>query len=231
MTELTVCSVCKIAIAENYCSRCGQRASGQKTTTTQLLSDLLANVFSLEKSAFATIFKILANPRHIVNNYHSGYKNYYSSPGKILLYSIAIIALHLVLVNSEILGITIEIENIKAQYIFWFMHLPIVLTVSYLTFYKLKENFSKHLISIIYISGSSLIVFTVINDILIVFADDLIGNSIFIFFIAFTFISNSRVFTKVGNVRNMFWNTLIQLGIWVSIVFLLIAGSSQFANQ
>lgn len=227
MKEAKVCSICEIPIEENYCSRCGQHATGKTTTIINLITDFLSNLFSLEKSALGTIYKLWLNPGPIVKNYYLGYKNYYSSPSKILLYSIAIIALHLAFVNPNILGMTINIKNIKTEYFFWLMHIPVVLIVSYLTFLKNKENFSKHIISIIYISSSALIVFTIINDLIIVIVGDIIGNFVFIIYILFTFILNSRVFTKEDKKHNVIWNTLIQFGIWMFIVSIMVLVSSK----
>ena len=226
MKEDKICSICKITIQENYCSRCGQEASGKKTTTINLITDFLSNFFSLEKSVFATIFKLLMNPKPIVDNYYLGFKNYYSSPGKILLYSIATITLHITFVNPNVLGMVINVKNLNTQYFFWIMHLPIVLIISYLAFINNKENFSKHLISIIYISGSAFIVFTIINDLIILIAGDMLGNLAFIIFLLFTFIWNSRVFSKKDKQRYLILNTLLQLGIYIIIVLILICTTS-----
>ena len=94
--------------------------------------DSLANLFYLEKSVFGTILKLVQNPKHIVTNYYLGFRNYYSSPGKLLLYSVAIIALHVSFINPNVLGMVINIKNLGTQYFFWIMHLPIVLFISYL---------------------------------------------------------------------------------------------------
>jgi hypothetical protein len=70
MTKEKICSICKIPIQENYCYRCGQQVTDKKTTISSLISDFLLNIFSFEKSALATMIKILINPQPIVVNYY-----------------------------------------------------------------------------------------------------------------------------------------------------------------
>jgi hypothetical protein len=67
---------------------------------------------------FATLLKLLKNPKPIVNNYHAGFRNYHSSPGKLLLISIAITALQVTFVNPNVLGMVINVQNINTQYFF-----------------------------------------------------------------------------------------------------------------
>lgn len=94
MARGKICSICKIPIKENYCSKCGQKFSGKPISFLSLITDFISNFFSMEKSGFATILKILKNPKSIVDNYYLGFKNYYPSPGQLLLYGIAVVALH-----------------------------------------------------------------------------------------------------------------------------------------
>lgn len=229
MGEQKLCSICGIEIAEEYCTRCGQRASGKIATTANLITDFLSNFFSLERSAFATILKLLTNPAPIVNNYYLGFKNYYASPGKLLLYSIAVIALHIAFVNPNVLGMVIKVQGVNTQYFFWIMHIPVVLMVSRLAFLNKKEGFSKHLISIIYISGSALIAFILINDLIILTVGDLFGNFSYVFFLLFTFLWNSRVFTDEGRKGRLILNTLLQLGVYIMVVGALIFTTNAFS--
>lgn len=214
-----------------YCSRCGQRLSESPTTTLSLISDFLSNFFSLEKSAFATIFKILQDPYPIVQNYYSGYRNYYASPGKILLYGIAVVALHLSFVNDTVMGLSLSVENFNASYLFWIVLCPVLLFCSYITFIRIEKGLAKHLISLIYIASSLFIAITILNDLIIVTLGDRLGIWAFIVFVFLVFLWNSRVFTTKKNSIYILLNTLIQIGIFMCIVGVLILVSSQWNNK
>lgn len=218
MSREKICSICEIPIKENFCSRCGQRLSEKSTTIISLLTDFLANFFSLEKSGFATIFKILKNPKSIVNNYYFGFKNYYASPGKLLFYGIAVVALHLTFVNDKLMGLSLDVENISAQYLFWLVMFPILLFSSYMTFIRVEKHLSKHLISIIYVASSLFIALTLLNDIIILLFGDKLGLWTFIAFVALSFLWNSTVFTKKKNYIYIILNTIIQIIIFIGIM-------------
>lgn len=219
---MEICSICEIPIKENYCSRCGQKHSPKATTTVSLITDFLSNLFSLEKSGFATIYKILKNPKSIVDNYYFGFKKYYASPGKILFYGIAVVALHLNFVDNKVMGLSLHDQNINAQYLFWLILFPILLFISYITFMRIERNFSKHLISLIYIAGSLFITLTILNDLIIVILDDKLGIWAFIIFVSFVFFWNSRVFTNKKKSIYIILNTLIQIALFIGIITILV---------
>ena len=220
------CSICNIPIEENYCSRCGQRKSDAPVTVISLIKDFLSNTFSLEKSVFATIVKILIHPYIIINNYYNGYKNYHASPGKILLYGIAIVALHISFVDKKVMGLTLESQSISAQYLFWLLLFPILLLISFFTFIKRVRGLSKHLISMTYVASSLFIVITILNDIIILIWGDKLGLWAFALFVSLVFLWNSRVFTK--NHKNLYivLNTVIQTIIFLGIISLLILATN-----
>ena len=71
------CSICSTEIIENYCPKCGQYYKNERISIKTILSDLFANIFSLEKS-FVEIIKIgLLHPKMLVTNYWNGFRNYY----------------------------------------------------------------------------------------------------------------------------------------------------------
>lgn len=228
--ENKTCSICNIPIEENYCSRCGQRKLDKPVTIISLIKDFLSNTLSLEKSVFATIFKILINPKLIVDNYSNGYKNYHSSPGKILLYGIAIIALHTSFVDKTVLGLTLNIQNISAQYLFWLLFFPILLFISYVSFIRIEKGLSKHLISLTYIASSLFIVVTILNDIIILTYGDKLGFWAFILFVFFVFLWNSKVLTKRNKFLYFSLNTIIQIIIFAGIISLFILAVNNIDN-
>ena len=226
MENTRICSVCNTPVEKNYCGQCGQRAIGKNATIASLVTDSLSNLFYLEKSVFGTILKIIQNPKAIVLNYYAGFRNYYSSPGKLLLYAVATIALHITFINSNVLGMVINIKNVSTQYFFWIMHLPIVLLISYLAFVRQIESIAKHIISVIYISSAWFILFTIIDDLIILSIGDILGNLAFIVFVLVTFIWNSRVFSKERKPIRVILNTFLQLGIYIIIVLILVLASN-----
>lgn len=227
MNQQKICTICDIPIQENYCSRCGQKASEEPITTISLITDFLSNFFSIERSGFATIFKIILNPKPIVDNYYSGFKNYYASPGKILLYGIAVVALHISFVNNKVMGVSLNLQNFNSQYFFWISLLPILLFISYLAFIRKTKRLSKHLISLIYISSSLFIILTILNDLIILLTDDKLGIWAFVIFVVLIFLWNSRVFTDKKNYLYIILNTVIQLTIFMGIVGILMLISNQ----
>jgi hypothetical protein len=231
MMQNKTCSICNISIEENYCSRCGQKISKTPTTIISLINDFMSNIFSLEKSGFATILKILSNPKPIVNNYYNGLKNYYSSPGKILLYGIAIVAIHTSFVDKKVMGLSLEAQNISAQYLFWLFLFPLLLFISYVTFIRIEKGLSKHIISMTYVGSSLFIALTILNDIVILIWSDKLGIWTFLLFILFVFIWNSRVFSSKNKYLFIALNTVIQAIIFISIVGLLIFATNHVNNE
>ena len=212
MTQEKTCSICEIPIEENYCGICGQTYAGKTTSMVSLMTDFITNFFSMEKSGFATILKILKNPKPVVENYYLGYKNYYASPGKILLYAIAVVALHVGFVDNKVLGVSLDSENINAQYLFWIFLFPILTFISYLTFIRVEKNLSKHLISLIYTASSIFIALILLNDFIILISGYKPGIWVFLLFVLIVLCWNSRVFTKKNNYLFLFLNTIYTTG-------------------
>ena len=226
MIQAKNCSICKIPIEENYCGRCGQKISGIPTSTISLIRDFIANFFSLERSGLATILKTISNPKSIVSNYYDGNKNYYASPGKILLYGIAVVALHIHFVDKKVMGITLEMPNINAQYLFWIILYPFLLLISYITFIRTEKAFSKHLISITYVASALFIVLTILNDSITLIWGDKLGIWAFVLFVSLIFVWNSRVFTSKNKYLYLIVNTTIQITIFIGLVSLLVMATS-----
>ena len=227
MTKEKICSICKIPIKENFCGRCGQTLSVKPTSMMSLITDFVSNFFSLGRSGFATILKILKNPKLIVDNYYCEFKNYYASPGKVLLYGIAVVALHINFVDDKVMGLSLNAQNLNAQYLLWLQLFPILLFISYITFIRIEKSLSKHLISLIYVASSLFIALTILNDLLIIIWSDKLGIWAFIIFVSLVFFWNSRVFTIKKKNIFIILNTLIQLAIFTGIVVVLVLITNQ----
>lgn len=222
MTKRKTCSVCEIPIKENYCGRCGQTFSGKTTSIVSLITDFISNFFLVEKSGFATILKILKNPKPIVDNYYLGYKNYYASPGKILLYGVAFVALHVSFLDHKVLGVSFGSQSENVQYYFWILLFPLFVLISYITFIRVEKGLSKHLISLIYIASSLFIVLILLNDLIIIIFGDKLRFWAFMLFVSLVFFWNSRVFTTRKKYVYIVLNTIIQMAIFMGIISLLV---------
>lgn len=89
------CTVCGTKVEQNYCPQCGQLKGKSDITFMSMLNDFFMSILDLEKSVFAGILLVITNPTKIIKNYWSGNRNYYPSPGKVLIYALAVAALHL----------------------------------------------------------------------------------------------------------------------------------------
>ncbi len=216
------CSICQIPIEENYCTKCGQKYSEKRVSVRNLFIDLIINFISLERSGIATIVKIISNPKPIVDNYMEGFKKYYASPGPILLYGVATVAIHVNFVDRQIMGLSFEIDNFNAQYLFWVTLFPFLLLISYMTFFRLDRRFSKHLVSISYVATSLFILLMVLNDIIILIFGDLLDLWAFYLFVVLTLFWNSRVFSRSNKALFLIINTLIQILLFIGLVALFI---------
>lgn len=227
MQENRACTVCNKPIKETFCSTCGQKMKREETTVRSIFTDFFQNLFSLDKSVFATIYSLLKDSRKIISNYWSGYRRYYPSPGKLLVYAITFAAIQLTFIHDELLGLTLDIDEVKGQFLFWILFFPLILLTSYLSFFRLKFSFTKHLISIAYIASSFFIVFTLLNTLLLGFGINL--NSIpFLIFLIAVFIWNALVNTPSPKIKVLQY-TLIQLFCFLLIVLVLM-GTAYLIN-
>lgn len=216
------CSICQQPITGKYCGNCGQSHTGRTVTLFTIFYDFFSNLFSLEKSGFSTIIYTLKTPKKVIDNYYLGFRNYYLSPGKILIYGVITITLHVTLVNEKVLGLIVELEQVNAEYFFWAILFPFLILSSYATFFRTKHNFSKHIISTIYLATSIFIALTILNDILILSIGDVFKNGVFVIFSALVFGYNSIVFTRK---RTFIWfalNSIIQLIVFALLITLLL---------
>lgn len=216
MYNKRTCTICNIQINQNFCQQCGQKLSTESTTVKSIITDFFNNLFSLDKSVFAAILTLLFNPQKIILNYWMGYRRYYASPGKMVVYALTIAALHLNYVNRELLGLSFDLEGIRAQFLFWLFFLPILFLVSFLSFFRMKHNFAKHIISITYLSTCFFIVLTLLGDML-EFTGIRVQHWLAFIFIFCINLWNSKVFNQ-GTFFRVAGGALVQLVILVLIM-------------
>lgn len=221
MSDSITCSVCQHEIEEQYCPNCGQQYNSGKITALSTLGDLLANLFSLERSVAAVCLKLIWNPATIVSNYLNGFKKYYPSPGKILFVALTIAGLHVAFIDKNLLGISLELKNVNAQITFFLMFTPFLATISKLAFFRRTHGFIKHWISVIYLTSANLIVLTVLNDTLYFAFDYDTGAMMGVYFFLLFFIQDARVHAH-GNTKRIALHAFLELLIFIGLSALIL---------
>jgi hypothetical protein len=218
MKKSNYCSVCEVDVDGNYCSQCGQKVERKKTTLVRILTDVIITAIDVEKSVFASMMIIVVNPKKIINNYSDGYRNYYPSPGKFLLYALAVAAIHIAYVNIDIMGATMNIDFVNPQIAFWIFELPLLTLSTFLTFIFKKTSFTQHLIANLYIGACFFILLLIVGDIVLLTTGAELGIFQTLVFILFAIIWNARVFTQRKGWWFVILNALIIFIIYCVII-------------
>lgn len=214
------CNVCSAPIQGPYCINCGQKIGQEETSMISMIKDLVSNVFSLERSVIANTFIILKDPKRVILNYWEGNRKYYPSPGKFLFYALAVAAIHISLIDNNVLGLHLNVGEVKAQFTFWIICLPLLVLTSYLSFIRRKQRFTRHFVSIVYIASTLFIVISVLNGLLIkILGKDFLTGAVFMFFLGLIFIWNAIVFVKKTSFSRVLLNALLQTTVFFSIIF------------
>ena len=222
MAEEHFCTICETKTQGTYCSLCGQKIEPTKTTVFSMLFDVFKQALDIEKSVFASLFYILIKPKKVILNYWLGYRNYYPSPGKFLLYSLAIVVIHITYVGPLILGLIFDLGFVDAQITFWVLILPVINVATYLTFVLKKINFTQHLVCNLYVISTFLFLLIFLEDIIFLISGFTLGPLLFVIFLTMVFIWNSIVFTKKKKVLPVLFNALISFTLFLAIVFLVL---------
>jgi hypothetical protein len=173
---------------------------------------------------------VIKTPRKIIESYWKGNRKLYASPGKIMLYALAIAAIHLTNVNKQILGgaVSADFNNEsvgETHIIFWVIFLPLLILSSYLALMPKRLSFAKHVVSILYISTSFFIVLTVVQDIFfLAFGLDIFYEMGIAFFVLIVFVWNAIVIRYqdgYGKVLlGILFHVLVRVGIFVVLALL-----------
>lgn len=149
---MVYCTVCKKDYSSNFCPDCGQKKTKGKATFVTFISDFFNNVFALDKSIYSNIKCLLLKPSTIINGYLDGYRNYYSSPGKLFILTSILVAISFSFTNGHFFAIhIIEDSQIQDQFLFLFILIFLLSATSYLIYYlKWKKNFTEHVIINVY---------------------------------------------------------------------------------
>ncbi|MEJ6615941.1 MAG: hypothetical protein QNL61_03405 [Crocinitomicaceae bacterium] len=218
------CTVCSSKITGIYCSNCGQKKGGKPTNLIRLFLDFVEQVISIQKSDLATMLQVIKRPRFIVENYHNGNTGYYSSPGKVMLFTILILIVHMTFISNLILGVDFSAGGLNLEYTFLFMFILIFFVVSQIVFSRRGVLMSKHIIATTYIVSTFITFYMVFYWIVLLTIGE---DSIFTFtcFIMSIVMWLSIVFTNKRNFLNYFFNAVFVLGLFLILV---IAVSNDF---
>lgn len=220
------CTICNSELTGNYCSNCGQKIGKKETTLLSVIKELFLIILDVEKSVPAGIITMIRSPRRLIENYWAGHRKYYPSPGRFLIYALALAAIHLAYIDDQVLGAAISSEMIESQVLFWIVFFPTLSLTSYVSFLWEKQSFTKHVISILYVATTLFIVLLIINDILILTLWDPLNERMLFIFLLMVFVYNAIVFESRRGVGFILLGVLLQIisfaVVLVSIFLLLI---------
>lgn len=217
------CSICSEKVIGTYCSNCGQKKGGKPTNIFQLLLDFVEQVISIQKSDFATMLQVVKRPRFIIDNYHNGNIGYYSSPGKVMLFAILILIIHMTFVSNLILGVDFSAEGLNLEYTFLFLFILFFSIVSQIVFIRRGMKISKHIIASTYITSTFITFFTLFYwGVLATVGEDVIYT--FLSFILSIVTWLSIVFTVKRTFIHFFLNTLFLLILFIGLILVVSNG-------
>lgn len=213
------CTICNKEIKSNFCDNCGQSYTAKQLSLRSMFSDLASNSFSINRGALPTFYYIITNPKKIVNNYWDGFKNYYASPGKVMIITLTFLGLYLIFTDNSVLGLHINSNNISPQSVLSLFFIPLFTFTSAITFYKKKKNLASHLVLSIYTFFSWLLLISILEAILINFLKFDFQVLLIIVFILGSFYSFSASFSETT--KEIMLKIIVQLLVFFSILLLL----------
>lgn len=221
--ENNKCSICSSEIEGAYCSNFGQKKVEKPTNIFQLLLDFVEQVVSIQKSDFATMLQVVKRPRFIIENYYHGNKGYYSSPGKVMLFAILILIVHMTFVSNLILGVDFSAESLNLEYTFLFLFILFFSIVSQIVFFRRGMKISKHIIASTYITSTFITFYTVLYwGVILTIGEDPVYT--FLSFILSIVIWLSIVFTEKRSFLHFLLNTIFLLVLFIGLVLVLSNG-------
>jgi len=224
------CSNCSFQLKGAYCSNCVQKSTGRKTNWLDVFGALASGLLSMERGILATILEVIRKPKRTVEIYWSGGRFYYQISGQMIFFVILILGIHILFVDSKILGFQVELTNVPEAYrgifnpqiLFIALILPFTALTSWVYFYRKKRTLPEHFIGAVYIFSTWAIVLTIFSDILSLFFDfrpELIALA----FLSLIFIWTSRLYSNRMAPIILVGNTVLQILVFV-IILLLIFG-------
>lgn len=212
------CSNCQIQIEKNYCSECGQFYNPKRLSAGSLISDFIETFFALNKSYALNAKQLLLRPRFVVENYWSGYRNFYFSPNRMLLISTLFLAIYLYFSDNSFLGIQFDLGNyfpwLGIQFFITVLCLFFFSLSTVIVYFKKKKNVFEHLALNAYILSLSISVFLILS-VSLKYVN--LANYLQFLFTIFIVLWIARVFEKK-------WWKIIGMAAMNLIVFLALTG-------
>lgn len=212
-----LCSNCKSEIEKNYCSDCGQFYNPNRLNAAGFVSDFVDTFFALHKSYWLNLKHLFLRPRFVVENYWNGYRNFYFSPNRMLLFTTLLIALYLYFFKNTFLGIEFQMKSfpwLGVQFFITALLLFFFILSTMITYYRKGKNLFEHLALNAYI-------FSIVTSIFLILSISLkyiyVANYIQAFFIFCYCLWIARVFERK-------WWRILGMAILNNIIFLLITG-------
>ena len=211
------CSNCGSRIEKNYCPECGQFFDPKRLTAAGFFSDFVDAFFALHKSYGLNYKHLLLRPRFVVENYWNGFRNFYFSPNRMLLFTTLLIALYLYFFENTFLGINFEIESVPwlgVQFFITALFLFFFILSTMITYFKKKKNLFEHLALNAYVFSIITLIFLVLSALLKYFY---VSDFLQLMFIFCYCLWIARVFERK-------WWRILGMALLNSILFILITG-------
>lgn len=223
--ESIVCTGCQNEVTTPYCSTCGQKIGRQKSSIVSLLSDFISNLFSLQNSIPATFLKLLTSPATVIDNYYNGFRGFYPSPGKMVIFASYIAALHFLLFGPELFGISLVMEESSSNngyFVVLLLSIFLLALTSYITYLKTRTTFSKHLISTIYLWTLFFSIFLVLSGIATYFfPEDRPSEAFLLPQLVAIMVWNAIVFTRQKKFFRILGSFFSHVGVMIATIALL----------
>lgn len=159
--------------------------------------------------------QLLICPQFVVQNYWNGYRNFYFSPNRMLLFATLLIAIYIYIFENSFLGITFEIESVPwlgVQFFITALFLFFFMLSTMITYFRKKKNLFEHLALNAYVFSIITSIFLILSIFLKYFY---VANYIQLLFIFCYWLWVARVFEKK-------WKKILGMAILNTAIFLAI---------
>ncbi|PKP48797.1 MAG: hypothetical protein CVT95_03980 [Bacteroidetes bacterium HGW-Bacteroidetes-12] len=218
MNEIS-CSNCQTKILSAYCPQCGQKYIQKRVSFYTIFTDFGGQIFSLEKSVFATVFNLIISPKKIIENYWNGYRNYDQSPGRLLFYFLTIAGLHLLFVDENIFQINVKTPSslLSPQMAIIILVIPILSLTTFISFRNQKRNYGEHFIAHTYLFSVFGSIVIILDDLLTLISNELETYPLIILLLAILFWT-SLLFSKKRSWHIYLLNFFIEVVVLLAIL-------------
>lgn len=153
--EARRCATCGARRSGAYCSVCGQKAFPGPHTLRGLVRSVLERTINLEEGLAHTAHGLTVRPGEVVRDHWSGRTIRYTHPVPYFLLAVGVFALVFRLLS----GPTGAADSDRLITV---LVVPFMAAASRLLLWRARRNYAEHLIALLYLSGQSLVVATVL---------------------------------------------------------------------